>query len=180
MCGIAGLLSLSNKPVFEEEVVAMCDAMVHRGPDDAGYYADDRAAMGMRRLSIIDLSTGHQPVHNEDKTIWMVFNGEIYNFRELRSELAVAGHRFYPASDTETIVHAYEEWGTAAIGKLRGMFGLAIWDMRSRTLLIARDRIGIKPLHYAVVNGRFFFGSEIKSLLEAPDLPRELDIDALD
>ena len=107
----------------------------------------------MRRLSIIDLSTGHQPIHNEDRSVWIVFNGEIYNFRELRRELEAAGHRFYTSTDTEVIVHAYEHWGKAAIARLRGMFGLAIWDTRSRTLLVARDRIGIKPMHYATVNG---------------------------
>jgi asparagine synthase (glutamine-hydrolysing) len=134
----------------------------------------------MRRLSIIDLSTGHQPIHNEDRTVWIVFNGEIYNFQQLRRQLEEAGHRFYTATDTETIVHAYEEWGASSISRLRGMFGLAIWDSRTRTLLLARDRIGIKPLHYAEVNGRLYFGSEIKSLLCAPDLPRDLDVDALD
>ena len=103
----------------------------------------------MRRLSIIDLSTGHQPIHNEDQTVWIVFNGEIYNYRELRRDLEAAGHRFYTSSDTETIVHAYEEWGEAAFAQLRGMFGIALWDRRTRTLLLARDRAGIKPLHYA-------------------------------
>src|SRR3954471_16631474 len=121
MCGIAGLLSLSDKPVFEEEVRSMCDAMAHRGPDDAGYYVTGGVGLGMRRLSIIDLSTGEQPVHNEDRSVWVVFNGEIYNFRELRTELEAAGHQFYTSSDTETIVHAYEEWGEAALGRLRGM-----------------------------------------------------------
>ena len=186
MCGIAGFVESSavrapfDAATAHDLIERMCDVIRHRGPDDQGALVDSGVGLGMRRLSIIDLSTGHQPIHNEDRTVWVVFNGEIYNFRQLRSELVAAGHRFYTASDTETIVHAYEQWGTAAIGRLRGMFGLAIWDMRSRTLLIARDRIGIKPLHYAVVNGRFFFGSEIKSLLEAPDLPRDLDIDALD
>jgi asparagine synthase (glutamine-hydrolysing) len=186
MCGIAGFVeSPAVASPFDAEtgrglIQRMCTVIRHRGPDDQGVFVDSGVALGMRRLSIIDLSTGHQPIHNEDRTIWIVFNGEIYNFRELRAELAASGHRFYTSSDTETIVHAYEEWGTAAIGRLRGMFGLAIWDMRSRTLLLARDRIGIKPLHYATVNGRLYFGSEIKSLLEAPDLPRDIDLDALD
>src|SRR6185503_12935946 len=130
--------------------------------------------------SIIDLATGHQPIHNEDRTVWIVFNGEIYNYPELRQELEAAGHRFYTSTDTETIVHAYEQWGKAAIGRLRGMFGLAIWNTRTRELLVARDRIGIKPMYHATVGGRLYFGSELKSLLQAPDLPRDLDPDALD
>jgi len=186
MCGIAGFAESSDAGTpFDAEsacdlIQRMCDVIRHRGPDDQGTFVDGGIAIGMRRLSIIDLSTGHQPIHNEDRTVWTVFNGEIYNFRELREELADAGHRFYTASDTEVIVHAYEEWGTAAIGKLRGMFGLAIWDARTRTLVLARDRIGIKPLHYAEANGRLLFGSEIKSLLQAPGLSRDLDIHALD
>lgn len=186
MCGIAGFVESSGtaSPYDADRARAlvrrMCDAIRHRGPDDEGIYVDEGVALGMRRLSIIDLSTGHQPIHNEDRTVWIVFNGEIYNFRELRRELEAAGHRFYTSTDTEVIVHAYEQWGADAIARLRGMFGLAIWDDRTRTLLAARDRIGIKPLHYAAVDGRLYFGSEIKSLLQAPDLPRDLDPDALD
>jgi asparagine synthase (glutamine-hydrolysing) len=186
MCGIAGFVeSPSAAAPFDRErghalAHQMCEAIRHRGPDDEGLFVEDGVVLGMRRLSIIDLSTGHQPIHNEDRTVWVVFNGEIYNFRELRAELEAAGHRFYTCTDTEIIVHAYEEWGTAAIGRFRGMFGIAVWDGRSRTLLLARDRIGIKPLHYAVVGGRLYFGSEIKSLLCAPDLPRDLDLGALD
>jgi asparagine synthase (glutamine-hydrolysing) len=186
MCGIAGFVeSSSTASAFDPDasralIHRMCDVIRHRGPDDEGVWVDDGVALGMRRLSIIDLSTGHQPIHNEDRSVWIVFNGEIYNFRELRRELEAAGHRFYTSTDTEVIVHAYEQWGKSAIGRLRGMFGLAIWDRRSRTLLIARDRIGIKPMHYASANGRFYFGSEIKSLLEAPGLPRDLDPGALD
>ncbi|MCU1385746.1 MAG: Asparagine synthase, glutamine-hydrolyzing [Acidobacteria bacterium] len=186
MCGIAGFVESSDtRSPFNTDssrtlVHRMCDVIRHRGPDDEGVWVAEGVALGMRRLSIIDLSTGHQPIHNEDSTVWIVFNGEIYNFRELRQELEAAGHAFYTATDTEVIVHAYEQWGKGAIARLRGMFGLAIWDTTSRTLLVARDRIGIKPLHYATVGGRFYFGSEIKSLLEAPDLPRELDAAALD
>jgi asparagine synthase (glutamine-hydrolysing) len=186
MCGIAGFVeSSSTTSPFGPDgsralVHRMCDVIRHRGPDDEGVWVEEGVALGMRRLSIIDLSTGHQPIHNEDRSVWIVFNGEIYNFRELRRELETAGHRFYTSTDTEVIVHAYEQWGKSAIGRLRGMFGLAIWDTTSRTLLVARDRIGIKPMHYATVNGRFYFGSEIKSLLEAPDLPRDLDPGALD
>ncbi|HZR22947.1 MAG TPA: asparagine synthase (glutamine-hydrolyzing) [Vicinamibacterales bacterium] len=186
MCGIAGFVesSTSNQPLGVETsralVHRMCQVIEHRGPDDEGLWVAPGVALGMRRLSIIDLSTGHQPIHNEDETVWIVFNGEIYNYQSLRRELEAAGHRFYTSTDTETIVHAYEEWGSKAIARLRGMFGLAIWDTRTRSLLVARDRVGIKPLHYATVNGRLYFGSEIKSLLEAPDLPRDIDLDALD
>src|SRR5438874_13018674 len=127
MCGIAGLLSLGDKPVFEEEVRAMCDAMVHRGPDDEGYYSADRIALGMRRLSIIDLQTGHEPVHNEDKTVWVVLNGEIYNYQEIRKDLLAKGHAFYTATDTEVLVHLYEEYGENCVQYLRGMFAFAIW-----------------------------------------------------
>lgn len=191
MCGIAGFVESPSSPApLPPEARAalahrMCDVIRHRGPDDEGVWTSDGAvgasvALGMRRLSIIDLSTGHQPIHNEDRTVWIVFNGEIYNFRELRETLEAAGHAFYTATDTEVIVHAYEEWGSAAIERLRGMFGLAIWNTRTRTLLLARDRAGIKPLHYATANGRLYFGSEIKSLLEAPDVPADLDPAALD
>ena len=130
MCGIAGLLSLSGKPVSEIEVESMCDAMVHRGPNDAGYYAGPEAALGMRRLSIIDIEGGHQPVHNEDGTIWVVFNGEIYNFKTLRAALERQGHRFYTDTDTEVIVHLYEQYGESCVEKLRGMFAFAVWDQR--------------------------------------------------
>jgi asparagine synthase (glutamine-hydrolysing) len=193
MCGIAGFVESSSVAVpfgadrSRELAHRMCEVIRHRGPDDEGVWVQaavdgrlDGVALGMRRLSIIDLTTGHQPIHNEDQSIWIVFNGEIYNFRELRAELERAGHAFYTATDTEVIVHAYEQWGVQAIARLRGMFGLAIWDRRSRMLLIARDRIGIKPLHYAELNGRLYFGSEIKSLLSVPDLPRDLDLDAFD
>ena len=186
MCGIAGFVesSTTTSPFGADAsralVHRMCDVIRHRGPDDEGVWVDEGVALGMRRLSIIDLSTGHQPIHNEDRSVWIVFNGEIYNFRELRRELEAAGHRFYTSTDTEVIVHAYEQWGKHAIARLRGMFGLAIWNTRTRELLVARDRIGIKPMHYATVNGRMYFGSELKSLLQAPDLPRDLDPDALD
>ncbi len=143
----------------------MCDVIRHRGPDDEGMFVADGAALGMRRLSIIDLAGGHQPIRNEDGTIWVVFNGEIYNYRELRAELIAHGHTFYTETDTETIVHAYEQWGEEAFTHLRGMFGIALWNRRNRTLLLARDRVGIKPLHYAEHDGTLSFGSEIKSLL---------------
>jgi asparagine synthase (glutamine-hydrolysing) len=186
MCGIAGFVESPSVPApFRPDerqglIAAMCGAIRHRGPDDEGVWSDRGVAIGMRRLSIIDLAGGHQPIRNEDGTVWIVFNGEIYNFRELRAGLETAGHRFYTSTDTEVIVHAYEQWGTAAIGRLRGMFGLAIWDTRTGTLIVARDRIGIKPVHYAGVDGRLYFGSEIKSILCAPGVARELDADSLD
>src|SRR6266568_480056 len=172
MCGIAGIVGV--EPSYHAEAVdvhRMCQTIVHRGPDDEGIYAHGRAGLGMRRLSIIDLSTGHQPIHNEDHDLWVVFNGEIYNFPELRPELEARGHRFYTHTDTEVIVHLYEEMGSECLQKLRGMFAFAIYDERRRKLLIARDRLGKKPLHYAHVNGRLLFGSEIKAILAvAPEL----------
>jgi len=149
----------------------MCNQIVHRGPDDEGIYVADGAGLGMRRLSIIDLFGGHQPVFNEDRTSWIVFNGEIYNFPELRPELESRGHRFYTKTDTEVIIHLYEEMGADCVTKLRGMFGLAIYDKTKRKLILARDRLGKKPLHYALHNGNLYFGSEIKSILGvAPEL----------
>jgi asparagine synthase (glutamine-hydrolysing) len=185
MCGIAGFAEGPlAAPRTQNETTAlarrMCDVIRHRGPDDEGIRIADGVALGMRRLSIIDLAGGHQPIHNEDRSVWVVFNGEIYNFRTLRAELEAAGHRFYTASDTEVIVHAYEAWGVEAFRRFRGMFGIALWDTRARTLLLARDRVGIKPLYFAEAAGRLYFGSELKSLLCAPDVPRELDADALD
>jgi asparagine synthase (glutamine-hydrolysing) len=186
MCGIAGFVDSVGRPFTGRQdadfalVHRMCDVIRHRGPDDEGIHVEPGAGLGMRRLSIIDLSTGHQPIHNEDETVWIVFNGEIYNYRELRRQLEAAGHRFYTSSDTETIVHAYEQWGEDAIARLRGMFGLAIWDRRSATLLLARDRAGIKPLHYVEAGDRLYFGSEIKSLIAAGVVDREIDLHALD
>lgn len=179
MCGIAGQISLDPTARLDEsDVRPMCDVIVHRGPDDQGFHVDGPLAMGMRRLSIIDLSGGHQPLFNEDGTIAVIQNGEIYNFRELREELEKKGHRFATHSDTEAIVHLYEEYGTACVEKLRGMFAIAIWDAPKRRLLLARDRLGIKPLYYGKANGRLLFGSELKSLLAA-GLDRTIDPQAL-
>jgi asparagine synthase (glutamine-hydrolysing) len=184
MCGIAGFADLTRDHGTvtgdRARLEAMCDVMRHRGPDDGGLHVEPGAAIGMRRLSIIDLSTGHQPIHNEDETVWVVFNGEIYNYRELRHDLETAGHRFYTSSDTETIVHGYEEWGEQLFPRLRGMFAIAVWDARQRTLLLARDRVGIKPLYYGQGGGRLFFGSEAKCLLVNPEIDREIDVAALD
>ncbi len=171
MCGIAGMAGGRGDVIDAASVHRMCQTIVHRGPDDEGVYAQGPVGLGMRRLSIIDLSGGHQPIRNEDQTIWIVFNGEIYNFLELRRELEGRGHRFYTHSDTEVIVHLYEEMGAHCIQKLRGMFAIALYDQRRESLLLARDRLGKKPLHYALHNGRLLFGSEIKTILAvAPEL----------
>jgi asparagine synthase (glutamine-hydrolysing) len=157
----------------------MCVTIAHRGPDDKGVYLRDGIGLGMRRLSIIDLQGGSQPVHNEDESAWIVFNGEIYNYPTLREELLRAGHRMYTHSDTEVVLHAYEQWGESFLERLNGMFGLAIWDRHKRVLLLARDRLGIKPLHYVQLADTLLFASEIKALLACPDLQREVDPVAL-
>ena len=175
MCGIAGIMSLNGRLVTESEIRAMCDAMIHRGPNDEGYYVAPGIGLGMRRLSIIDLSSGHQPVHNEDKSIWVVFNGEIYNFKQLRHDLKKQGHRFYTDTDTEVIVHLYEQYGEACVDKLRGMFVFAVWDGCKQQLFIARDRLGVKPLYFAELNGRLLFGSELKAILQSPDAERNFN-----
>lgn len=177
MCGIAGYLS-GRGQASQAIAQAMCDRIRHRGPDDEGFFTRGPLAMGMRRLSIIDLAGGHQPIANEDESIWVVFNGEIYNYQALRKDLIGRGHRFRTDSDTETLVHGYEEFGNAFVERLRGMFAYAIWDERARGLFIARDRFGKKPLYYASTDDGFFFASELKSL-EAAGTPAELDTQAL-
>src|SRR6266496_420618 len=157
----------------------MNEAIRHRGPDEDGFYFSDGAGLAMRRLSIIDLKTGQQPIHNRDQTAWIVFNGEIYNYRELRAELEKLGHHFYTDSDTEAIVHAYDEYGTDCPKHLRGMFAFAIWDTRTKSLFLARDRVGKKPLLYAEVNGQLIFGSEFSALLLHPDVSRDIDVEAI-
>ena len=170
MCGIAGIVSIGGKPLPDVRIAeAMCQRIVHRGPDDQGVYATPLAQIGMRRLSIIDLSSGHQPIHNEDESVWIVFNGEIYNFRELRKDLEARGHAFYTNTDTECIVHAYEEYGDECFSKLRGMFAITIVDHRKNRVVIARDRLGKKPLYYTTTDdGHLAFGSELKCLFAVP------------
>ena len=166
MCGIAGIVSpyqLDDGATWR--ALQMRDVMCHRGPDDAGVHSDARAILVHRRLSIVDLEGGHQPLSNEDGTVWTVFNGEIYNHRDLRSRLEGLGHTYRSRSDTETIVHAYEAWGIGCVHRLRGMFAFAIWDARRQCLYLVRDRLGIKPLYWSRAGDRFLFGSEIKSLL---------------
>jgi asparagine synthase (glutamine-hydrolysing) len=178
MCGIAGIIS-DRQPVDADSIHRMCESLVHRGPDDEGTYVHDGIGIGMRRLSIIDVPGGHQPIFNEDRTVLAVCNGEIYNFHELREELEKSGHKFSTNSDTETIVHLYEEHGAGFVQKLRGMFAIAVYDLTRRMLLLSRDRLGIKPLHYALYNGRLLFASEIKAILEAAPELREIDRRAL-
>src|SRR5213594_3636083 len=168
MCGIAGLITAGPRPDTAELVRRMTAALAHRGPDGEGYWVDGEAALGHRRLAIIDVAGGAQPLLNETGSVRVVCNGEIYNYRELRSELEARGHRFRTASDCETIVHLYEDDGPDAIARLNGMFALAIWDRTLERLVLARDRLGIKPLFYSSVGPRgFSFESEIKSLLAA-------------
>ena len=199
MCGIAGYFSRDRRPVDVGVLVAMTRTLEHRGPDEEGYFVNRNApvgpdvplrglagrdgdgyvGLGHRRLSIIDLKSGQQPLSNEDGRVWISFNGEIYNFPELKAELEAAGHTFKTNSDTETIVHGWEEWGESLAPRLRGMFALAIWDERKQVLFLSRDRLGKKPLYYAESEGRFLFGSEIKAILAAPGVSREIDPTAL-
>jgi len=179
MCGIAGIFGISGEPVGAGEVKSMCDAIIPRGPDDEGYYIHGNVGLGMRRLSIIDVAHGQQPVWNEDETICVVLNGEIYNFREIRRDLSLRGHCFRTSSDTEVIVHLYEEYGDECLDHLQGMFAFALWDSRQQRLLVARDRLGIKPLFYGEFDGRLVFGSELKSLLKLPAIERQLNWSAV-
>ncbi|MEI8380498.1 MAG: asparagine synthase (glutamine-hydrolyzing) [Planctomycetota bacterium] len=195
MCGIAGACwTAASEPLSEVILKRMTDALVHRGPDDDGIYSSQGnvaatpigesgrsggAILGFRRLSIIDLAGGHQPLSNEDGTVWIAFNGEVYNYRELKPELERLGHRFRTSSDTECIVHAYEQWGRDCVQHLRGMFAFAIWDDRRRVLFLARDRMGQKPLVYRLASGRLVFASELKALLQIPNAPREVDPQAV-
>ncbi len=180
MCGICGIFNLNEKPVSAELVTRMNNTMMHRGPDGDGIFVDHNIGLGHRRLSIIDLSTGDQPMSDTDGNITIVFNGEIYNFQELKTLLISKGHRFNTKSDTEVIIHAYMEWGRAFVNRLRGMFAIALWDNREKTLLLVRDRVGKKPLYYYYDGKRLVFASELKAILKAPDISRKLDFHALD
>ncbi len=173
MCGITG--KYSTRKVAEGELRAMAGAIAHRGPDDEGFFVKGPMGLAHRRLSIIDLTTGRQPISNEDDSVWIVFNGEIYNFPPLKKELEAKGHRFKTATDTEVIIHLYEEMGERCVERLNGMFAFAIWDEKKQQLFLARDRIGQKPLFYMENNGDFLFGSEVKSILAADDVPRKIN-----
>jgi asparagine synthase (glutamine-hydrolysing) len=179
MCGITGIFSFDGAPVDPARLEAMTTALGHRGPDGSGRLLNGPVGLGHRRLSIIDIDGGHQPLSNEDDTVHVVFNGEIYNFIELRAELEAAGHRFKTRSDTEVIVHAYEQWGAACVGRFNGIFSFALWDERRHVLFLARDHLGVKPLYYTVAGGQLLFGSEIKALLAHPACPRRVDLAAL-
>lgn len=193
MCGIVGIVDPQARPIDETVLRRMCDALIHRGPDDEGYYVNagretspeshfqgsTSVGLGMRRLAIIDLATGKQPIHNEERTVWVVLNGEIYNYTELRAELEARGHTFYTKTDTEAIVHAYEEYGLEVPRRLRGMFAFAIWDATEERLLLARDRTGKKPLLYSLVGGKLIFASEFQAMLQHPDISREINFNAL-
>jgi asparagine synthase (glutamine-hydrolysing) len=179
MCGIAGILNIAGAPPQTAELDAMIAAIRYRGPDGTGFYLDRQVGLAHARLSIIDLESGRQPIHNEDATVWVTFNGEIFNYIELRRELEQAGHRFYTQSDTEVIVHAYEEHGDRFLDHLNGQFAIGLWDRRRRRLLLARDRTGIRPLFYTRAGGRLLFASEIKALFTRPEVARRLDVRAL-
>lgn len=181
MCGIAGFVNKGGNGVDRSVLEKMNAAIAHRGPDDDGFFADEHAALGMRRLSIIDVAGGKQPIPNHDRSKWIVFNGEIYNYQEIREDLEKRGHTFHTRSDTETVVHLYDEFGENCVDHLRGMFAFAIWDTREKVLFIARDRIGKKPLLYShQPNGDLIFGSEFRALLRHPDVSREVDNEAID
>jgi len=180
MCGITGFVRNDGKPVDEALLARMNEAIRHRGPDEDGFYVNGSVGMAMRRLAIIDLKSGQQPIHNRDRTAWIVFNGEIYNYLELREKLEKLGHTFYTNSDTEAIVHAYDQYGTDCPNHLRGMFAFAIWDESDQALFLARDRVGKKPLLYSLVNGQLIFASEFSALLLHPDVSRDIEPEALD
>jgi len=181
MCGICGVVSFQpNAPADRSTLLQMNASLQHRGPDDEGYYEDDQVGLAVRRLSIIDLRTGQQPISNESGDIWVVYNGEIYNFQTVRTALERRGHIFKTQTDTEVIVHAYEEYGDECVTHFNGMFAIALWDARERRLLLARDRLGIKPLYYWPGANKLVFGSELKALILHPDVPRQVDLAALD
>src|SRR5437660_5890401 len=180
MCGICGQLNFArNEPVEPDTIRQMTESIRHRGPDDDGYFFDGPVGLGFRRLSIIDLAGGHQPMSDAEESVWVILNGEIYNFKELRAELEKSGHRFRTNSDTEVIIHGYKEWGTEVLNHLNGMFGLAIWDVKNHRLVVARDAMGIKLIYYQIANGQLTFGSEIRAVLTAEDSKPEVDPVAL-
>lgn len=178
MCGIVGAVDTEVGAIDHAMVRRMCALITRRGPDDDGFYFGDRVGLGMRRLSIIDVHAGKQPIHNEDQTVWVVFNGEIYNYRELRDDLRKRGHQLATSSDTECLVHLYEEYGEDLVTHLRGMFAFAIWDDRQKKLLLGRDRLGIKPCYYLQQKNALYFGSELKCLLAVPGLERTINLQA--
>ena len=179
MCGIAGIYDRTGRPIDWELLQRMTSALHHRGPDGQGYFVEGAFGLGHRRLSIIDVEGGAQPISNEDGTLQVIFNGEIYNYLELRKELVAFGHLFKTASDTEVILHAYEQWGASCVNRFNGMFAFAIVNARNNTMLLARDHLGIKPLYYVVIGNLLLFASEIKALLQHSDCPRDVNLDSL-
>jgi len=180
MCGIAGQFNFQRgEPVERETIVRMARSIAHRGPDDEGFFIAGPVGLGFRRLSIIDLASGHQPMSDAEETVWIIFNGEIYNYKELRGELQNKGHQFRTNSDTEVIIHGYKEWGTDVFNHLNGMFGLAIWDVQKERLVLARDAMGIKLIYYKIDNGTLTFGSEIRAILAAQESRPNVDPTAL-
>ena len=179
MCGICGIYNLDGRSVDRAVLQKMNDSLIHRGPDDQGIHCSGHVGLGHRRLSIIDLNTGKQPIYNEDRTKVIVYNGEIYNYKNLRENLVSLGHVFTTETDTEVVLHSYEQWGWECVNKLRGMFAFAIWDNSEKHLFIARDRLGIKPLYYYVNKNVFFFGSELKAILASNNVEKEIDLEAL-
>ena len=176
MCGIAGFFGFEDNTLIKN----MLDKIAYRGPDDNGVYSDKNICLGNRRLSIIDVVGGKQPIHNEDETIWTVYNGEIYNYLELKDNLEEKGHKFYTNSDTEVLVHGYEQWGEEFVKKLRGIFAFAIYDKKNKKLLLGRDEAGVKPLYYTILKNSIIFGSEIKCILEHREVRRKINLTALD
>ena len=180
MCGITGIFNLSNaNPPSINILNKMAGCLNHRGPDQSGVYYDDHICMAQTRLSIIDLPGGLQPIHNENKSLWIIFNGEIYNYIELKKDLLKKGHRFYTNSDTEIILHAYEDEKKNCLQMLNGQFAFVIWDIKNKELFAARDRAGKKPFFYTILNEKFYFGSEIKSIFACPEIKREVDLNSL-
>ncbi len=179
MCGIAGIINFNTSEDKQGLLRRMIGLLRHRGPDSSGIYLNGPAGLAHARLSIIDLNSGDQPIHNEDRSIWIVFNGEIFNYPELRADLKSRGHRFYTRTDTEVLVHLYEEKGVKLFDDLNGQFALALWDKNRETLLLGRDRMGIRPLFYYNAKGRLVFGSEIKALFADDQIPRSLDLVSL-
>ena len=179
MCGIAGFITVHAPSNGRGLLERMTNVIAHRGPDENGYYEDQHAFLGHRRLSIIDLSTGQQPMANEDATRWIIYNGELFNHNSVRPELEAAGHRYKTHSDTETLLHAYEQWGAQSIGRFRGMFAYVIWDPARKELFCVRDRLGIKPFYYYFDGQVFAFASEIKALLEHPSISARMEEGAL-
>src|SRR5580658_2831564 len=176
MCGICGQVKIAgDEPVDREMIRRMSRTMFHRGPDDEGYFFDGSLGFGFRRLSIIDLSGGHQPMSDAEESVWLVFNGEIYNYKELRAELEGHGHKFRTNSDTEVIIHGYKQWDTGVFNHLNGMFGVGIWDVKRKRLVVARDAMGIKLVYYKLANGTLTFGSEIRPVLAAENFKPQVD-----